>query len=205
VAKNFRREILLFRRRLRIFSETMKLAKWATKYLMSLTARAAEKNYDEERSRLPERRVGRVRVYGADTFAKSVEEALELLQRAYPYGYSLVQRYIRGIVQSDTDPGRGTSNAVIYRKTTADGSLGVPANWFAAALVRRAIALRKLHGFQIWRSIRSAHGSLNRELHAMRLLECDSKYFHRQTNQILRLERRLRNGERADARDYRAN
>jgi hypothetical protein len=34
--------------------------------------------------------------------------------------------------------------------------------------------------------------SLNRELHAMKLLDCDSKYFHPVVNQILKKERRLR-------------
>jgi hypothetical protein len=159
---------------------------------MRLTAEGADKNYDIERSRLPEDRVGRLPIYGDPPFVRDVKYALSQLQTAYPYGYSLVQRYIRGIVQSDTNPSRGTANAVVYRQTGSDGSLGVPPNWFAAALVRRAVAMRKLHNFQIWRSPRSALGSLNRELRAMRLLGCDPKYFHRQTNKILQLERKIR-------------
>ena len=163
-----------------------------TKWLVQAAGDGAEKIYETERSRFPERLIGQVRVYGDSAFIGDVAQALAQLQAAYPYGFSLVQRYIRAIVQSDVDPNKGTSNAVIYRKVIDNGSLGVPVTWFAAALVRRAVATRKLLRFHIWRSPCSALGSLKHELRAMRLLQCEPEYFHRQNNKILRLERRLR-------------
>ena len=159
---------------------------------MQAAADGAEKIYEAERSRFPERLIGQVRVYGDSAFVADVAQASEQLQAAYPYGFSLVQRYIRAVIQSDIDPRKGTSNAVIYRRAAENGSLGVPITWFAAALVGRAVATRKLLRFHIWRSPRSALGSLKHELRAMRLLQCEPEYFHRQNNKILRLERRLR-------------
>jgi hypothetical protein len=174
----------------------MHIARWLTKSLLRTAVPGADKTYDTERSRLPEHRVGHVWVHGHSVFAAEVKQALAQLESAYPYGFSLVQRYIRAIVQSNINPNKGTANGVIYRKCNSDGSLGIPVNSFAAALVRRAVATRKLLRFHIWRSPRSALGSLNQELRAMRLLQCDPKYFHRQTNKILKLERQLKANRR---------
>jgi hypothetical protein len=159
------------------------------RWLIHATAGGADKNFDRERSSLPEQRVERISVYGNPPFSTQVIEGLSELKRAYPYGYRLVQRYIRGIVESNADPSIGESDGVVYCKTIPGEGLGVAPNRFAAFLVRRAVATRKLHGFQIWRCRRSALGSLNRELHAMRLLQCEQKYFHQQLNKILKLEK----------------
>jgi hypothetical protein len=106
---------------------------------------------------------------------------------------SLAQRYLRAVVESKTDPSRGETDGVVYCESDAEGGLPVAPNRFAAFLVRRAVATRKRLGFQIWRSRASALKSLERELHAMRLLQCASKYFHQQHNKILKSERHLRN------------
>lgn len=159
---------------------------------MKAAAEGAEKNYDLERARLPKDRIERVEIYGQPSFIAEVKDGLHQLAKAYPYGYSLVQRYVRGIVQSTTHHDRGTSNGVIYYEANAENKLGLPANCFAAALVRRAVAIRKLLGYQIWRSPRSALGSLNKELEAMRILQCKGDYVHQQVNKILRLEQKLR-------------
>ena len=66
----------------------------------------------------------------------------------------------------------------------------------AANLPKAEAAARKLRGFHIWRSRRSALGSLNLELRAMKLLQCDPKDFHRQLNSILTFERQLRDKTR---------
>src|SRR6478735_8344239 len=60
----------------------------------------SEDQYERERTKFPERRVGAVLVHGSDSFLSDVSDSLAQLQRKYPYGYSLVQRYIRGIIQS---------------------------------------------------------------------------------------------------------
>jgi hypothetical protein len=132
-----------------------------------------------------------IAIYGDTPFIEDVIEAFCRLKASYPYGFRLVQRYIRGIIQSDTEQRIGSPIRIIYVKCTVAGRLTIPPSRFAAYLVRRAFVFRKLLGFAIWRSTRSEITSLNRELHAMRLLQCDSKYFHRVLNQILNREKRV--------------
>ena len=167
----------------------------ARRYFIKLFTRMvnepADAIYKKERSAFPEARVERIAIYGQPAFVDGVSAALTLLRNAFPYGYRLVQRYIPAIVQSGTDPSRGQANGVVYVAASSTGELRTPVGRFAAALVRRAAAARKLLGFQIWRSRRSALGSLNLELRAMRLLHCDPKHFHAQTNRILTFERQL--------------
>jgi hypothetical protein len=164
-----------------------------TRWLNRVAAERADANYDRERSLLSEQRVGKIRVHGSPIFAAQVTEGLARLKQDYPYGYSLVQRYLRAVVESKTDPSVGETDGVVYCESKAEGRLHVAPNRFAAALVRRAVATRKRLAFQIWRSPASALKSLERELHAMRLLQCDPKYFHRQQNRILKFERMVRN------------
>src|SRR2546423_301866 len=154
--------------------------RWITRWLTKALADGADAQYDRERALLPERRVEKVRVHGHPIFTAQVIEALARLKQDYPYGYSLVQRYLRAVVESKTDPSVGETDGVVYCESDAEGGLSVAPNRFAAALVRRAVATRKRLGFQIWRSPASSLKSLERELHAMRLLQCESKYFHRQ-------------------------
>jgi hypothetical protein len=175
-----------------VVDRAVSIGKCLVKLLMKAAAQGAEKNYERERSMFSEDRVGGISIYGDPPFVADVKEALFQLKEAYPHGYSLVQRYIRGIIQSTTNPDRGVANGVIYRKPNRHKKLGVPPNCFAAALVRRAAAIRKLLSYQIWRSRRSALASLNRELHAIRLLNCDSMYFQQQLKKVFEIERQLR-------------
>jgi hypothetical protein len=169
----------------------MRLRRLAIKLLMRVSAAGAENIYDTERSLFPCHLVGRVRICGQDAFISGVKQALLTLQTLYPFGHSMVQRYIRAIIQSHADPDYGVSIGVVYHDPTPEGVLRLSEHCFAAFLVRRAEATRKLLGFQIWRSRRSALGSLNRELEAMRRLKCEGRYFHQQMNKILQLERQL--------------
>ncbi len=143
----------------------MRLPPVLAKLLYKGAAVSAEDKYAAERAKLPESRIGNVVVHGSAAFVNDVTDALTQLQRSYPYGYSLVQR------------------------TTPEGRLPFPPNRFAANLVRHAVVWRKQQGFGLTRSRKSQLQSLNRELHAMRLLKCDQKYFHRPTNLIFNLER----------------
>src|SRR5204862_5178473 len=77
---------------------------------------------------------------------------------------------------------------VVFVGSTPEGRLPVPPNRFAANLVRYAVVWRKQFGFGLFRSRKSQIQSISRELHAMRLLECDQRYFHRPTNLVLNLE-----------------
>ena len=180
---------------MRIVSVRKSLIRW----IVSGSAIAAEKNYDRERALLPEHRVDRIRVYGDPPFVTDIVEALSQLRHAYPFGHSLVQRYIRAIVQSSTKPEKSGGIGVVYRKANAEGRLGVDPNRFAAALVREAIALRKFTGFYMWRSPRSELLSLKRELRAMELLHCERKYFHHVWNEILKRERLIKSQRSKEA------
>jgi hypothetical protein len=167
--------------------------KCITRFLFALGAVAMAPNYRREASSLREGSVGGVNIHGSSGFIASVSEALLYLKQKYPYGYRLVQRYVRGIVESGTSRGMGTPIGVIYQKTTPEGNLSVGPARYAAHLVRYAIARRKLRGFYIWRSPRSELTSLRRELKAMEILNCDRKYFHRPLNLVLQIENQLRN------------
>jgi len=159
------------------------------KLLNRVAAVIAEDQYDRERTKFPESRVGGICVHGAAPFVSDVNQALSELQRCYPYGYSLVQRYVRGIIDTDVRRRNGELIQVVFVRSTPEGRLPFPPNRFAANLVRHAVVWRKQFGFDLFRSRKSQLQSIARELHAMRLLGCDQKYFHRPTNLILNLER----------------
>ena len=167
----------------------MRFPRPVAKLIFEAAAVPAEDAYTAECEKLPERRVGNVRVHGPEGFLVDVTDALTQLQHGYPFGYSLVQRYIRGIIGSDTQRRTGYHIQVVFQPTTAEGKLPVAPNRFAANLVRYAVVYRKQIYFGLTRSRKSQLQSLNRELHAMRLLQCDQKYFHRPNNLILNLER----------------
>jgi hypothetical protein len=118
-----------------------------------------------------------------------VTEALAQLERSYPYGYSLVQRYVRGIIETNMPRRNGENIQVVFVQPAADGRLPIPPNRFASNLVRYAVVWRKQFGFDLFKSRKSQLQSITRELHAMRLLGCDQKCFHRPTNLILNLEK----------------
>lgn len=168
------------------------------KWLGLIAAEAATGVFERERARWQRSSIEGVDVFGNAAFVEDVRVALSELRQLYGFGYSLVRRYVRAVVESDVDPAKGASIGVVYRRTYDGGGLGTPPTWFAAALVRRAVATRKLVGFHIWRSRRSAVASLNHEIRAIDRLKCNGEYRHRQMNKLFQLERQIR--ERARGR-----
>jgi hypothetical protein len=117
------------------------------------------------------------------------------LKIAFLYGFSLIQRYIRCVVECDTaNPAKGSGIGVVYQKATAEGRLPYSPDRYAAFLVRRAAALRRWRSYDIWKSARSELAGASRELRAMRKLGCDPKHFHLVSNQILQYERFIKEG-----------
>ncbi len=157
--------------------------------LNKAAAVVAEGQYERECAKFAESRVDAIRVHGPAPFVSNVSEALAQLRSYYPYGYSLVQRYVRGIIVTDIRRRNGEPIRVVFVRPTPEGKLPFPPNRFAANLVRHAVVSRKQFGFGLFRSQKSQIQSISRELHAMRLLGCDQRYFHRPTNLILNLER----------------
>ncbi len=170
---------------------TTVLGRWIAKSLISAGAAATERHYGRARKTLPEHVVGNVRIYGKQPFVESAVKALSHLKDVYPYGYSLVQRYVRGIVEGDSQRGKGIFLGVVYRQWRRKRHLPIPPNRVAAQLVRQAVKMRKVMGFSIWRTPRSELGSLQRELKAMQLLGCDPKYFSDLQDEITIWRKRL--------------
>jgi hypothetical protein len=167
----------------------MRIPSPIAKLLCKAAAIIVEDSYESERSKFPDCRIGRLHVYGSSPFVSDVTEALAQLERSYPYGYSLVQRYIRGIIETNMPRRNGENIQAVFVPPAADGRLPIPSNRLAANLVRYAVVWRKQFGFDLFKSRKSQLQSITRELHAMRLLGCDQKYFHRPTNLILNLEK----------------
>ena len=152
----------------------------------------AERQYQKQRSDLPVRQVGRVSIYAREPFAEDMATAILELKETFPYGYSLVQRYLRAVVQSEARAELGALVAVQYDKPNAAGHLPISAKRYAAYLVRASVALRLSLRLHIPRSMRSELTVYRSELNAMRALDCEPEYFHRVSSEVLKRERQLR-------------
>ncbi len=170
---------------------TTSVGKSVVRLLARAGAMATTGYYRRAQTALPEHAIGNIRVYGDPIFASSVAQALSRLSEVYPSGYSLVQRYIRGVVQGESRRGKGIFLGVVYRQWRRRAELPVPPDRVAAQLIRQAVKMRKVLGFSIWRSPRSELGSLYMELKAMRLLGCDAKYLADLQNEIVECQNRL--------------
>jgi hypothetical protein len=154
----------------------------------------ARAQYDIARSKFSEQRFDDISIYGRPPFVDYVIEALRELKAGYPYGYSLVHRYLRGIV--DNQRVEGVVDGVRYEKMGPTGRLSVAPSRYAALLVRQAIVQRQVWGLSIPKNPRSHLISLQKELDAMRRLQCDPRHFHPQQNKILKLEKKIHNRRR---------
>jgi hypothetical protein len=151
--------------------------------------KVAEGHFELERSCQLARTIGRIQVYGGEVFADEVQAALQQLQLGDPFGYSLVQRYLRAVVESKRPPKSGHFIGVVYQNSNTAGRLPWDASRFAAFLVRHAVRARMITGFGLPGSRRGDLIKLRRELRAMRLLNCHPRYFQDQLDQIGRLLR----------------
>ncbi len=145
--------------------------------LVRAWAVAETRYYSRAKTALPEHGFGHVRIYGSPMFMSSIAQSLSKLSEVYPYGYSVVRRYIRAVVQRDPSRGTGIFLGVVYRQWRINNGLPLPPDRVAAQLVRQAVEIRKVSGFSIWRSPRSELGSLYWELKAMKVLGCEAKHF----------------------------
>jgi hypothetical protein len=143
-------------------------------------------------AKFPPHRVDAIRVYGRPSFVEFATEALRQLQLGYTHGYRLVQRYLEAIVENDRDL-EGVLQGVRYDKETAAGTPPLTTKRYAALLVREAVTQRLISNPSLsdTKNRRTLLFVLKKELDAMRVLGCESKYFHPQQNRILTLEREL--------------
>jgi hypothetical protein len=137
---------------------------------------------------LPQRKVGRVTIHGSDAFLDDVSDALRWLETGFPYGFSLVQRYIRAVVAGK--PRRGAQpTGVWYIPTTAGGRVPSARNRFAAVLVSFAVSTRIILHYLPTKS-RAQVVARRWERRAMELLNCHPLYLRRQAAHLEAAERR---------------
>ena len=134
------------------------------------------KQYGEARRRFPHERIGNLTVYGNAPFVADVAKTLSILAEGYPYGYSLVQRYICAIEPEGFagDSEKFSSTALSgfgarAEKTTSEGRLPVPAERYAAFLIRIA-ADHKRARLYAPKSQRADSLAQKREARAMKIL-----------------------------------
>lgn len=137
--------------------------------------------------------VGRVAIYGNRAFTSQVREALFHLQQQFPWGFSMVQRYIIAIEQRATPIMAYAGIGVRFERAAQNGSLPVDPKRYGALLVRMAVGLRIHMRLRIPPSARTQLLELLTDVNAMKRLGCEQRYYYSIWNQIHRIERSLRN------------
>jgi hypothetical protein len=150
--------------------------------------RTVRRVYKAESSRFAPCNVEVIKIYGSEDFVLRVSTALETLKGFYPFGYSLVQRYIHSVIESDADPHMGMLTGVLYERTARGSPFAAGPARYAAYLVRRAVGERQSVGFAVRSSSRALAAILRREMHAMELLRCDFPHFRPIRAKIQQLE-----------------
>lgn len=151
----------------------------------------AQEKFDATIAGRPSQIIGAVRVFGGNVFVEEVEMAMRLLQDK-PFALSLVRRYIKAIVETKAPTAQlgGLLIGVGYLRSTDSGRLPMPANGFAARLVRWAVSVRMYVGFGL---STTRHRELFRnelELDLMKHLNCHPTYIQEQLDEITKLHKR---------------
>ena len=143
------------------------------RYISNRPAKLLREKYDHERRNCPQHRVGNIAVYGRDPFVQDVTKSLSALADAYPYGYSLVQRYVhaveeRGFVASPSihDWKQLAGFGARAENATPEGRLPVTSERYASFLVQFAAERRRIL-WSIPRSAKAAAWQKKKEQHAM--------------------------------------
>lgn len=143
----------------------------------------AEKYYETACENEGERRIGNINIVGANCFRDEVSESLQVLQRYSPFGYTLAQRYLRGVVGLPVPLDFGFVIGVRFEPVTPSGAL---LRWstdrFAGVLLRTAIYTRFTTGYQIcvWKNAKAQLPALKQELRLLRTIGCDAVYITQQ-------------------------
>jgi hypothetical protein len=160
--------------------------KWFFKLWNSRAIRTAEEFYSVMRQAEGERRIGNVNIVGNNLFRDEVAESLARLKDQDPYGYSLVQRYIRGVVAVPKPISFGYLTALCFEVPGKDGSLPWSPDRFAGVLLRTALDVRFARGYNIclWLNPKAQLPALRRELECLRALQCHPTYITQQEDFI---------------------
>ena len=142
------------------------------RYVSDRPAKLLRTKYDEERRDYPQQHVGNITVYGREPFVGDVTRALAALADGYPYGYSLVQRYVHAVEEKGfvTSPSvhdwKHLAGFGARAENTEDGRLPVTTERYASFLVRFATERRRIL-WSIPRSEKAAALLKKKEQHAM--------------------------------------
>jgi hypothetical protein len=143
------------------------------RYISNRPAKLLREKYDEERRSYPQRRVGNITVYGHEPFVEDVTKSLAALADAYPYGYSLVQRYVHAVEEKGfvASPSIGDWKQLHgfgarTESTAPDGRLPVTGERYASFLVQFAAERRRIL-WSIPRSAKAAAWQKKKEQQAM--------------------------------------
>ena len=152
----------------------------------------AEEYFETATLGLPNTTVGAVSVYGCEVFTDEVATSLELLKAGDQYGYRLVQRYVRAVVEASKRHRSGQLLVVRYQRTTEARRLPFSLNRFAALLVRDAVVTGRIRGLALKHSPKADVLALTYESRTMLALSCHPKYIEEQKRQLARAISRVR-------------
>lgn len=159
------------------------MRRWLGRILDNSSSFVAEKYYETACDNEGERRVGSINIVGPNRFRDEVSESLRILESHYPYGYALVQRYLRGVAALDVALDFGWVIGVRFEPVARYGRLlRWPPDRFAGVLLRTAIYTRltKGYGICVWRNPKAQLPALKQELRLLRMIGCDAQYIVQQ-------------------------
>src|SRR5712691_585236 len=114
------------------------MTKGLVRFLNRSASLVAERHYETARESEGERTVGNVNIVGSNLFRDEVSDALRELEDNYPFGYRLVQRYLRAVVALDRKIGFGFVIGICFEQVTSTGGLRWRPSRFAGVLLRDA-------------------------------------------------------------------
>jgi hypothetical protein len=155
------------------------------KRLNRLAGKIAAQYFSQARSEEGERVVFDISIIGSNQFRDEVTESIHLLKNKYPFGYSLLQRYISAIVAFSRRIDYGVVEGLCFEVPMQNGNLPWHTDRFAALLVRDAILARLAkHDLCIFRNPRVQSLAWEAELRCMKMLGCHSDYIKQQEDYI---------------------
>lgn len=132
-----------------------------------------------------ERIVSDISVVGSNLFRDEVAESIHLLKSKYPFGYSLVRRYVKAIIAFPRRVDFGVVEGVCFEVPQTDGGLAWRVNRFAALLFRSAILVRlSRHGICVFRNSQVQSVAWRAELRCMEKLGCHPDYIKQQKDYL---------------------
>lgn len=137
----------------------------------------AEQYFLQARCEEGERIVFDISIIGSNQFRDEVTESIHLLKNEYPFGYSLLQRYISAVVAFSKRIDYGVVGGLCFEVPMQNGNLPWHTNRFAALLVRDAILARLARrDLCIFRNPRVQAIAWEVELRCMKMLGCHHDY-----------------------------